>query len=83
MLRAIFLVLTVVLGGCSTDEELAAQACAHVADPAAAERCQTRYLEQAERSREMQNMMIGGAMLNRPVQTSCMNIGGIVTCSSR
>jgi hypothetical protein len=26
---------------------------------------------------------IGASLLNRPVQTSCTNIGGIVTCTSR
>ena len=37
-----------------------------------------------DEERARNDAIIGGAMLfNRPVQTTCMNIGGIVTCTSR
>ena len=82
MMKTVFFVMVLVTGGCDypSDEQLAAQACAHVVNPIASERCQERYMDRAERNQEMQNMMIGGMILSRQAQTSCMNIGGIITC---
>jgi hypothetical protein len=37
--------------------------------------------EEVRQDRE--EILIAPMLLNRPVQTSCMNIGGIVTCTSR
>jgi hypothetical protein len=83
MLKTVFLVL--VLAGCTvtTDEQDAAAACGGIVNPNIRDTCMANYVSNAQAGRNAQLNMIGASMINRPVQTSCMNIGGIVTCSSR
>ena len=80
MLKTIFLVLA--LAGCTvtTDEQDAAAACGGIVNPNIRDTCMANYVSNAQAGRNAQLNMIGAAMLRRPVQTSCINIGGIVTC---
>lgn len=68
------LTLALALAGCTTDEEDAAAACGDN------DRCQTNYLARAHAREDAEEAAVLGAMLTRPVHTTCMNIGGIVTC---
>lgn len=82
MTRAKFVgiaILVLALSGCSSDEELAARSCSRFTNADANQICQARELSRIQGEWDA----VGASMLNRPVQTSCMNIGGIVTCSSR
>jgi hypothetical protein len=83
MLKVVFLALA--LAGCTvtTDEQDAAAACGVIVNPNIRDTCMANYVSNEQAGRNAQWNMIGASMLNRPVQTSCMNIGGIVTCSSR
>jgi hypothetical protein len=83
MLKAVFLVM--VLTGCTvtTDEQDAAAACGGIVNSNIRDTCMANYVNNAQAGRSAQMNMIGASMLSQPVQTSCMNIGGIVTCSSR
>jgi hypothetical protein len=83
MWKAVFLVLA--LAGCTvpTDAEDAAAACSGIVNPNIRDECMARYVSNVQAERNAEWDMVGASMLNRPVQTSCTNIGGIVTCSSR
>jgi hypothetical protein len=83
MLKAALFVLAVMLGGCTTDEEDAARVCGGITNSDIRDICVANYLSYAQARTNAEWDMIGASMLNRPVQTSCMNIGGIVTCTSR
>ncbi len=79
------LLLALALAGCTvtTDQQDAAAACGGIVNPDIRDTCVADYVNNAQAGRNAQWNMIGASMLNRPVQTSCTNIGGIVTCSSR
>ena len=83
MLKILIFVMT--LAGCSTttDAQDAAAACGGIANSNIRDNCVANYLANAQARTNAQWDMIGASMLNRPVQTSCMNIGGIVSCTSR
>ena len=83
MSKTVFLALA--LAGCTvtTDEQDAAAACGRIVNSNIRDTCMANYVSNAQAGRNAQWNMIGAPMLNRPVQTSCMNIGGIVTCGSR
>jgi hypothetical protein len=75
--------LALALSGCTTDQEDAAAACSGISNWNIHDSCEANFLNNRQIDRNEQNAMLGAMILNRPVQTSCMNIGGIVTCSSR
>lgn len=74
------------LAGCgpvTTDAEDAAAACAGIRNPNIRDTCIANYVNNAQIGRNAEWDAVGASMLSRPAQTTCMNIGGIVTCSSR
>ena len=84
MLKDVFLVLA--LAGCdtTTDEQDAAAACGGIVNSDIRDNCVVNHVNNAQAGRNAQWDAIGASMLRGPqVQTSCMNIGGIVTCNSR
>jgi hypothetical protein len=86
MLKAVFLVLA--LAGCDSeatrsDEQNAAAACGGIVNSDIRDTCMANYVNNAQARRNAEDDMIAASMLHRPAQTSCMNIGGIVTCNSR
>ena len=79
------MLLVLVLAGCggTTDAQDAIAACSGIGNSHMRDVCMVNYVNNAQVGRNGEWDTIGASMLNRPVQTSCMNIGGIVTCSSR
>ena len=86
MLKAVFLVLA--LAGCAeinaeqeaSEQRRALNACAGIVNPHIRDTCVSNYVTNANAQSDAVNAIFLGAMLHHPVQTSCMNIGGIVTC---
>lgn len=74
--------LAVTLTGChvTSDQEDAYAACGWINNPNTRDVCMSNHVNTALAGRNAQWSAIGMGMLARPAATSCMNIGGIVTC---
>ena len=89
MLKAVFLVLA--LAGCAeinaeqeaSKQQDAATACRGIVNSDIRDTCMSNYVNNARARNDAEDAILLGSMLHQPVQTSCMNIGGIVTCNSR
>jgi hypothetical protein len=89
MLKAVFLVLA--LAGCAEinamqeadKQQRAWDACAGIANSDIRDTCVSNYVNNAKARSDAEEAAVLGAMLSRPVQTSCLHIGSIVTCNSR
>lgn len=79
MKAAIFLVLPLVLIACTTNEQDAANACGGIRNTHSRQVCVANYLSNAQLQQNAEWDTVG-TMLYRPARTTCMNIGGIVTC---
>jgi hypothetical protein len=84
LLKAVFLLLA--LTGCQTDGQRAWNACEPIADHRAWGECFDQHMVHTAPQRQQQEneeLTLVPLLLNRPAHTTCMNIGGIVTCNSR
>lgn len=80
-MKAALLALTLLaLSACTTDAQDAAEACGGLRNPIARQMCVSNYLTNAKLQHNAEWETVGASMLNRPRTTTCMNIGGIVTC---
>lgn len=81
-MKILFAALAIALAGCghvTTDAEDAYAACGGINGPYR-DMCMANYVNTARAGRDAQWSAIGAGMTSRPAATSCMNIGGIITC---
>ncbi len=80
---AIAAVITLALAGCghvTSDAEDAAAACYRVVNPHIHDQCMANFVNTAQAGRDAQWSAIGNGMLSRRGPSSCMNVGGIISC---
>ena len=78
----ILLLVLLALAGCDTtsDAQDAAAACGGIRNSSSRDACISNYVNNARIGRDAEWSAAGAAYLSRPARTTCMNIGGIVTC---